>query len=187
MQTAQQLFDTYYPEGSDARMYLHVHSIKVMETALKIAEHNMHLSPDLDIIAQSALLHDIGIMYTSAPEIGCYGNLPYLAHGYKGRELLEKEGFGHIAPVCERHIGVGLSKEDIIKHSLPLPVRDMIPLTIEEKIVCYADKFFSKSKIYMTSPKPYEKIRKKISKYGPDKVQRFDEFVKTFGIKYLYS
>lgn len=186
MLTSQQLFDKHYPEGTKARDFLYVHSLKVMEAALKIAEHNMHLNPDLEVIAQSALLHDIGIMYTNAPEIGCTGHLPYLAHGYMGRALLEKEGFEKIAPVCERHIGVGLSKRDIIEHNMPLPQRDMLPITVEEKIVCYADKFYSKSKVHKTTPKSYDKIRVKIAKYGRDKIKRFDEFVEMFGINYLY-
>jgi hypothetical protein len=28
---------------------------------------------------------------------------------------------------------------------LPLPARDMFPLSVEERLICYADKFFSKT------------------------------------------
>jgi len=185
--TAQQLFDKYYPEGSEARTYLYIHSLKVMEAAVKIVEHNQHLNPDINKVKDMALLHDIGILFTYAPEIGCHGEHPYLAHGYLGRELLEKEGFEEIAPVCERHIGVGITLNDIIHYNMPLPHYDMSPVTIEEKIVCYADKFYSKSIKHLMIPKPVEKIRRKLTKYGPDKVQRFDEFVELFGAEYLYS
>ncbi len=101
--------------------------------------------------------------------------------------MLEKEGLFDIAPVCERHIGVGLSREDIISAKLPLPHRDMIPLSIEEKLICYADKFYSKSDKHLTTLRTTEKIRKKILKYGEDKLEKFEELVNLFGIDYIFE
>lgn len=175
----------HYPEGSLAYMYYFTHCVKVTELALKIIDHNQHLKIEKDIVIYGAMLHDIGIIKTTAPEIGCFGEFPYLAHTYLGRELLEKEGLKDIAPICERHVGVGLTKEDIIKAGFPLPHRDMIPLTMEEKLVCYADKFYSKSDNHLVIPRTLEKIRKKILKYGPDKLQKFDELVELFGIDHF--
>jgi uncharacterized protein len=183
--TAQELFDKYYPVGSKARGYLYIHSLKVREVALMIADQKPHLNPDLEIIKDASLLHDIGIFMTNTPDIGCYGTFPYVAHGYLGRELLEKEGFDKIAPVCERHIGVGITKEEIIENNMPLPYRDMLPVTIEEKIICYADKFFSKSTENLTKPKSPQKIRKKLAKYGESKIKRFDDMVNLFGLDFL--
>jgi uncharacterized protein len=183
--TAQDLFDKYYPVDSEARRYLYIHSLKVREVALRIASHKPHLKADIDIIRDASFLHDIGIFMTDAPGIGCYGSFPYVAHGYLGRELLEKEGFEKIALVCERHIGVGITRQEIIKKQMPLPHRDMVPVTIEEKIICYADKFFSKSEAHLTIPKSPEKIRKKLAKYGKSKVQRFNEMVDLFGLDFL--
>jgi len=183
--TAQELFDKYYPIDSEARKYLYVHSVKVREVALRIAILKPHLGADLEIIKEASFLHDIGIFMTDAPDIGCYGTFPYVAHGYLGRELLEKEGFKKTAPVCERHIGVGITKQEIIEKQMPLPHRDMLPVTIEEKIICYADKFFSKSESNLTIPKSPEKIRKKLAKYGKSKVQRFNEMVDLFGLDFL--
>ena len=42
-------------------------------------------------------------------------------------------------------MGAGLSIADIEKHNFPIPKRDMMPTTIEEKIICFADKFFQKT------------------------------------------
>jgi uncharacterized protein len=183
--TAQELFDKYYPVDSEARKYLYIHSMKVREVALRIATLKPHLGANPDIIKDASFLHDIGIFMTDAPDIGCYGSFPYVAHGYLGRELLEKEGFEKIAPVCERHMGVGITRQEIIEKQMPLPHRDMVPVTIEEKIICYADKFFSKSATDLTKPKSPEKIRKKLAKYGEDKIQRFDEMVNLFGLDFL--
>lgn len=185
--TPEDIIRKYYIEGSLSYKYLLIHSQKVTEAALKIASHNPSFEPNPETIRWSAMLHDIGIFMTQAPEIGCEGPFPYLAHGYLGRELLEMEGLHDIAPVCERHIGVGLSLKDIIGNNMPLPHREMVPVTIEEKIVCYADKFYSKNEKYLTTPKPLEQIRKKIRKYGEEKILIFEEFVKLFGVAYLFE
>ena len=177
----------YYKEDTLAHKYYFTHCLKVAELAMKVASHNAHLSLDTNFIISGAMLHDIGIIKTYAPEIGCFGTFPYIAHTYLGREILEKEGLFVLALVCERHVGTGLSKEDIVNSGFPLPIRDMIPLTTEEKLICYADKFYSKSDKHLTIPRSPEKIRKKILKYGEEKLQQFEIFVNLFGIDYIYS
>jgi len=183
----EQIIAKYYPKDSPSYHYYYTHVVHVTRAALRIAEENMHLSPDLNYIEKAAMLHDIGIFMTHAPDIGCNGSFPYLAHGYLGRELLEKEGMPEIAPICERHIGVGISINDIEQYALPLPKREMTPVSIEEKIVCYADKFYSKSSKHLTKPKSVNKIRKKLTKYGDHKVRIFDDMVSLFGADYIYK
>jgi uncharacterized protein len=81
--------------------------------------------------------------------------------------------------VCERHTGAGLSKEEIIAQKLPIPHRDMLPVTIEEQIICFADKFFSKSK-HLTKPKNIEKVQKGLLKYGQVQLDRFNAWAEKF-------
>ncbi|HAM49936.1 MAG TPA: hypothetical protein DCP92_04295 [Nitrospiraceae bacterium] len=126
------------------------------------------------------MLHDVGIIYTNAPKLGCYGDKHYLCHGYIGRQLLEKEGLTKHALVCERHVGVGITAEEIKNNKLPLPERDMAPLSIEEKIICFADKFFSKNTRDLMHEKPVGKIRTMIAEYGEDKLKTFDEWLSFF-------
>jgi uncharacterized protein len=54
----------------------------------------MHPEMNLDerFIQEAALLHDIGIFLTNAPKIHCFGDYPYICHGYLGAEILRKEG-----------------------------------------------------------------------------------------------
>ncbi|MBN2173068.1 MAG: HD domain-containing protein [Bacteroidales bacterium] len=177
----------YYPVESVAYKFYFTHCLMVTDLAVKIFHHNPHLNLNLDYIIKGALLHDIGIIKTDSPQIGCYGTFPYIAHTYLGRQILEDEGLPEIAPVCERHVGTGLTKKDIIKAGFPLPHRDMMPISLEEKLICYADKFYSKSANHLLIPKTPEKIRKKVGKYGNDKLKRFEEFVEIFGIDYIYS
>ena len=171
----------YYPENSKAYYYYYTHCLKVTELALGIANLNTHLNLNKDYLINAGMLHDIGIIKTNAPEIGCFGELPYITHTYLGREILEQNEFDSIATICERHIGVGLSREDIISSGFPLPHRDMIPISCEEKLICYADKFYSKNDKHLTKPKSLVKIRKKVGKYGTDKAAKFEEMIKLFG------
>lgn len=181
-----EIIEKYYKKDSMAYKFLYEHSQSVAQLAVRIANQNPDLCPDIEMVRTAAMLHDIGIYMTNAPEIGCFGEHPYLAHGYLGRELLEKEGLHEIAPVCERHVGVGLTLEDIKNNKLPLPQRDMTPQTIEEKIVCYADKFYSKSDKYLKTPRPLDKTRKKVAKYGPEKIAVFEDLIKLFGSDYIF-
>jgi len=181
-----EIIEKYYPPGSMGYNIYLPHCVAVTELALKISRSHPQFQADEEVIEFGGMLHDIGIFYTDAPEIGCFGDLPYIAHGYQGRELLEKESLPFIATICERHIGVGISIEDIEKHHLPLPKRDMTPQTIEEKIICYADKFFSKSAGNLLLPKPMEKVKKSVSKYGEDKWKVFEEMMGMFGTDVIY-
>jgi uncharacterized protein len=152
----------------------------VTEKALVIARNVKHLHPDTSFISEAAMLHDIGVFLTRAPKIGCYGKHPYVCHGYLGREILEREGLMQHALVCERHVGMGLTVKDIKEKKLPLPLRDMVPMTIEEQIICYADKFFSKISDSLIKERSLESIREKIGKFGVEKLKRFDEWVEMF-------
>ena len=176
-----QIIEKYYSRGSKAHRIYYDHCLAVTRLALKIAEFKPELGADIELLEYGGMLHDIGIFLTDAPDIECYGSLPYLAHGYLGRELLEKEGLKEVAPVCERHIGVGISLDEIIRNRLPLPYRDMTPQTIEEKIICYADKFYSKTSVNLSLAKSMDRIRKSITKYGDDKWERFSKLDLLFG------
>ena len=62
--------------------------------------------------------------------------------------------------------GAGLSLEDIIAQQLPVPHREMLPITLEEQLICFADKFFSKT--HLDEEKTVEKARQSIAKYGEE-------------------
>ncbi len=178
---ALDIIHKYYDPGSKAYNFLLHHSRLVAKKALETAERIGRLKPDVRFIEEAALLHDIGILHTNAPKLGCYGYRQYLCHGYLGRELLEEDGLPLHALVCERHVGVGITLEDIRINKLPLPERDMVPLSLEEKIVCFADKFFSKSEHDLLNEKPVETVRKMIAGYGEEKLRIFDEWLRLFG------
>ena len=149
------------------------HSRMVAEKALYIAR-SLPIQVDPTFVEQAALLHDIGVCRTHAPFIGCSGSLPYLCHGIAGREILEQEGLPLHAMVCERHIGVGLTSDDIQRQNLPLPLRDMVPVSLEEKIVAFADLFFSKTPGKLKREKTTEDVKAGLAAYGADKIAAFN-------------
>ena len=132
------IINKYYPDEEDSenhsshlRRLLLKHSRQVADRCMEIVKKHRELPVDTQFLEEAAMLHDIGICRCQAPSIHCYGTEPYLRHGQIGGEMLREEGYERHARVCERHTGTGLPGFE--------------PETLEEQIVCYADKFYSKS------------------------------------------
>lgn len=173
-----ELIDTYYSEDNERKHILLVHSRLVAEKALRIADCHPELNLDKDFLYEAGMLHDIGIFLTDAPGIFCFGDQPYICHGYLGADLMRREGYPHHALVCERHTGAGLSLDDIIAQNLPVPHRDMLPVSMEEQVICFADKFYSKT--HLEREKTVEKARKSLSYFGDAGLKRFDHWCEQF-------
>lgn len=173
------VFAKYYEPQSQLLKLVWQHSEQVAQLAREIAYAHPHLNIDQAFLYEAAMLHDIGVFCTHAPSIYCYGDAHYMQHGIIGAELLRREGLEAHALVCERHIGVGLTVEEIVRQELPLPHRDMQPVTIEEKLVCYADNFFSKSN--PTHMRTFEQVRAGVARFGEDNLCRFDCLAQLFG------
>lgn len=173
------ILNKYYRPGEPITTLLWKHSEQVASLAVEIARNNPHLPIDLTFLHEAAMLHDIGVFRTHAPSIHCQGDAHYIQHGIIGAELLRAEGLEAHARVCERHIGVGLTINDIVAQDLPLPHRDMLPETLEEKLVCYADNFFSKSRPDVQ--RTMSQVRNSIARFGDDNIKRFNTLVELFG------
>ncbi|MDE6718117.1 MAG: HDIG domain-containing protein [Muribaculaceae bacterium] len=167
---AIKLIEKYYPSG-ELRDLLIIHSESVCKKAMETLRQS-GLDADQSLVSAGALLHDIGIFLCHAPSIFCHGQQPYICHGVEGGKILRKEGYPELARFCERHTGAGLTAEDIINQNLPLPHIDLLPETIEEKAVCYADKFYSKSGNPMEE-KSLDKVIKSMEKHGEESLKRF--------------
>ena len=173
------IIDKYYPEENALRRLLLQHSQSVARKALQIVVSHPELNIDRQFVEEAAMLHDIGICQTDAPGIHCHGTHPYICHGILGAAMLRAEGFERHARVCERHTGAGLSLTDIVSQDLPLPHRDFLPETIEEQLICYADKFFSKS--HPEREKTVEQAEKSLAKFGEEGLHRFLQWKEMFG------
>ena len=165
------LIDKYCGDNAALRHILLTHSCLVCHKALTAADRHPELGIDRAFVEEAAMLHDIGICRCDAPKICCFGTEPYLRHGLIGAEMMRAEGFPRHARVCERHTGAGLTEKEIIEQNLPLPHRDFLPETLEEKLICYADKFYSKT--HPDREKSFEQAEKSIARFGNDGLERF--------------
>ena len=172
------LIDKYYSDNPPLKSLLLLHSRLVADKALAIVDAHPELGADRAFVEEAAMLHDIGIFLTDAAPIHCQGKYHYLCHGYLGADLLRSEGLPRHALVAERHTGTGLTLKQILERDLPVPHRDMVPVSIEEKIVCFADKFYSKTR--PEEEKTVEQAEKSIAKFGPEGVEIFRKWCRDF-------
>ena len=155
------------------------HSLIVRDIALQLAKklEEKKIKINTELVEIGVLIHDIGCY-------DCYEFVrknvkPYIQHGVVGTEILRKEGFGEeICKIASVHLGVGITKENIIQNKLPLEVKDFVPETLEEKLVAYADNFHSKN-----GPKfmDFETARGKLARLWSLSPAKFDEFKAIFG------
>ncbi len=176
---AQNIIDKYYPEDNELKYIFMTHARKVADMSLDIAQRHPELHLDTKFLEEAALLHDLGIFLVDAPRIHCYGSVPYICHGHLGATLLRNEGFERHALVCERHTGTGLSKELIMRQGWPLPHIDMLPQSIEEQVVCFADKFYSKTK-YLEQARSYEAVLVSMQKISDESVEKIKAWAAIF-------
>ncbi|MDY0310838.1 MAG: phosphohydrolase [Desulfobacterales bacterium] len=172
----------FYPPDSPTLALLRCHGRQVAAKALAVADRVAHLKPDRRFLFEAAMLHDVGIFQTDAPDLGCFGPSPYVCHGILGGRLLADIGLPRHGLVCERHVGTGLSAEEIRARRLPLPERDLRPVSLEEEIICYADKFFSKNGRTNGAGRSVAQVVALLAAYGPEQVARFRRWAKRFEV-----
>ena len=175
----KEIIDRYYPCENELKNIYMVHARAVADFALGLARRHPELELDEAFIYEAAMLHDIGIFLTDAPRIHCYGSEEYLCHGYLGAELLRSIGLERHARVCERHTGTGLTKEIIERNGWNLPVKDFVPETLEEQLICFADKFFSKTK-FLHEPRTFEQVVESMRKISEDSVKKVEKWAEMF-------
>jgi len=147
------------------------HSRAVQKEALSIAKYAPKV--DLDVIRVGSLLHDIGrFKYPPKTENS-------IRHGLEGGKIMRKEGFPLYARICERHLGIGISKEDIRRQHLNLPHRDFVPKTIEEEIIAYADNFIFGTKL-VSLEKVLDRHRRELGEPYARRIQAQHEKIEKF-------
>ncbi|MBW2966689.1 HD domain-containing protein [Candidatus Woesearchaeota archaeon] len=146
------------------------HSRAVQRVALRIAEDivaNGH-HVDIKFLICACLLHDIG-------RFKCPPGKSTIKHGIYGAEILRKEGLDErYALVCERHLGSGIDKKDIEEQKLDLPLKDYMPESIEEKIICYADSLIFGTK-EGTIEEVIDRYRKEVGEKLVEKTKKLHE------------
>lgn len=105
------------------------HVMAVSRKAIRIATKIQSIPVDLKVVRIGALLHDIGRTNTHD-----------FNHAIIGGQIIRELGYSEkLARIAETHILGGITEKEA--RELGLPPKDYIPETIEEKIVCLADKY----------------------------------------------
>ncbi|MCR4582071.1 MAG: HD domain-containing protein [Prevotella sp.] len=185
------IIDYYYPPERTLRRILLVHSRQVASRCLHICEKHPELGLDAAFLEAAAMLHDIGICRCNAPSIQCYGTEPYILHGVIGGQLLRtyhtlfpdvipsQEYLSRLVRVCERHTGTGLTRDQILSQRLPLdPDGHYEPVTLSEQVVCYADKFYSKT--HLDKERSVAETARSLERFGAAGVRRFLSWAEQF-------
>lgn len=172
---ALSVIERFYSKDSELYNILVTHSKQVADHAVGVLERHPEIEADPHFVYRAAMLHDIGIIKTDAAGICCHGTYPYICHGYLGADMLRSIGLDEYSYVAERHTGTGLTAEYIKSQNLPLPEgRIYTPESIEEKLICYSDKFYSKTKLHTC--KSVEQVENSMQKWGDDTIMRFREW-----------
>lgn len=140
---------------------------------------------DEHLVLIGSLLHDIGT-YRVLKSDGSNGSElqfdgpNYILHGLKGYEYLLSEGVDEtIAQFARNHTGVGLTRAQVEKQGLPLPLDDYVPVNLEQEAVMVADKYHSKS----VPPKflTVDAYTAKAGRFGEENQQHWIALVEQWG------
>jgi uncharacterized protein len=103
-----------------------------LETARTLKERGLEI--DFELVEIGALLHDIGRSKTHS-----------VHHAVVGAEIAKSAGLpDSVVSIIRRHVGGGITASEAEKLGWPKDV--YVPVTLEEKVVSYADKLIEKGK-----------------------------------------
>jgi uncharacterized protein (TIGR00295 family) len=123
-------------QGCDGSVIAHC---KMVERVAKvIADRLVERGHQIDsqLISVGALVHDIG-----------RGRTHGIDHAVQGAAIAKEKGWDpRLVRLIEVHIGAGLPANEAA--ALGLPIKDFIPLTLEEKVVAQADNLVSHDRRY---------------------------------------
>ncbi|MHA1728161.1 MAG: HDIG domain-containing metalloprotein [Promethearchaeota archaeon] len=106
------------------------HSMAVSKKGAKIAAKIKNINVNINLVKIGGMLHDIGRSKSHGFD-----------HAVSGGKIIRKYRFSEqLARIAETHILGGLTAKEAEK--LDLQPKNYLPETIEEKIVCLADKYY---------------------------------------------
>lgn len=175
----EKLHRKYARNVSDFNLIYH-HCQIVEAIAMQLLDARPLASLDRQLVHVGALLHDIG-----AYEVLVDGHFVRgVRHGTIGEQILKSEGFTKtIWRLASHHTGVGLTKQDVLDQKIPIPAKDYVAKTNEERLIMYADKFHSKSNPPTEPPYfcTFGYYRNTMQELGADKAAKFDALAEQFG------
>ncbi|GLZ03991.1 phosphohydrolase [Actinomadura sp. NBRC 104412] len=176
-QEIRALHERYAPT-QEAFESVYTHCVIVCEVAEQLVERGS-LAVDVELARAGCLLHDIGV-YRLYDSSGRLDHTRYIQHGLLGHDLLRDLGFPEtLCRFCSHHTGMGLTRDDVLRQALPIPVADYLAESAEERLVMYADKFHSKASppVFLTADAYAVRVRE----FGADKEAAFATMRRRYG------
>jgi len=126
--TRDQAIQFLKQSGCRQNVIRHVEAVSDLAVDIAEAIRNRGYPVNVKLVEIGALLHDIGRSKTHS-----------VHHAVAGAEIAESFGLPQqVVSIIKRHVGGGITAREAKKLGWPRDV--YIPQTVEEKIVCYADK-----------------------------------------------
>jgi uncharacterized protein len=131
----EQAIQLLYESGCSARVIKHCEAVAKLAVETAETLQKKGLDVDVALVEIGALLHDVGRSKTHT-----------VHHAIAGAKIAKSAGLpAPVVSILKRHVGGGITAEEAKK--LGWPTQDVyIPLTLEEKIVSYADKLIASGK-----------------------------------------
>jgi uncharacterized protein len=130
----EQALQLLFENGCSTQVINHCKAVTklALETANILREKGLKV--DLELVEVGALLHDIGRSKTHT-----------VHHAVVGAEIAKAAGLpDSMVSIIKRHVGGGITSSEAEKLGWPKDV--YVPITLEEKIVSYADKLIENSR-----------------------------------------
>jgi uncharacterized protein len=140
------------------------HCNAVAELAVELAQilRRKGLDVNVRLVEAGALLHDVGRSRTHT-----------VNHVIAGVEIARSAGLSpSLVSIIKKHVGGGITAEEAEK--LRWPKDNYMPLTLEEKIVCYADKLVEGSS-RVTIQVTIDQLSRSLNNGAAERVEKLHE------------
>jgi uncharacterized protein len=132
--TREQAMQFLRLSGCRENVVRHVEAVSELACEIAVAASKRGYPVNVELVEIGGLLHDIGRSKTHS-----------VHHAVVGAEIAESLGLPKpVVSIIKKHVGGGITARDAKKLGWPRDV--YVPQTLEEKIVCYADKLIEGSR-----------------------------------------
>lgn len=152
----------------------------VSEISLWCADNIAHETKiDKKLLQAACLLHDVGSYAFFDNDGNNLNDRLYPQHAILGAKILEDEGVDNrITSIVATHVLLGLTKKEIIETPWYLPERGYEPNSVEGQLLCYADRFHSKTPTFNAFDTFHDRLRQNL----PLQAAKFEEWSNRFGM-----
>ena len=165
----EQALRILHQNSCSPKVIAHCKAVAKLAVETAVACQKKGVSVDVELVETGALLHDLGRSKTHS-----------INHVVVGAEIARAEGLpDSVIAIIKRHAGGGITAAEAIE--LGWPEDHYLPVTLEEKIVSYADKLVETSErvpVELT----VKRLREERLNQAAERVQRIhDEIISIIG------